>query len=74
VAGGAWRILGHRDVGSASGLPALAPSLALALVRQKDGTAEKWKLPGETWQLVEDAGKFNRYVEDEVVKFLPGAK
>ena len=33
-----------------------------------------WKLLDETWQLVEDMKTFTRYVEDEMVKFLPDAK
>ncbi|MBI1361534.1 MAG: hypothetical protein GC155_14755 [Alphaproteobacteria bacterium] len=50
------------------------PCPSLVLVRQKDGKDEKWKLLDETWQLVEDTKKFNRYVEAEVLKFLPDAK
>jgi hypothetical protein len=46
------------------------PCPSLVLVRRKEGKDEKSKLLGETWQLVEDATKFNRYVQDEVEKLL----
>lgn len=46
------------------------PCPSLVLVRRKDGKDVKWKLLGETWQVVEDATKFNRYVEGEVDKLL----
>ena len=46
------------------------PCPSLVLVRRQAGKDEKWKLLGETWQLVEDATKFNRYVLDEVEKLL----
>jgi hypothetical protein len=50
------------------------PCPSLVLVRRQAGKDEKWKLLGETWQLVEDATKFNRYVEDEADKFLRDMK
>ena len=50
------------------------PCPSLVLVRRQAGKDEKWKLLGETWQLVEDTTKFNRYVEDEVDKFLRDMK
>jgi hypothetical protein len=44
---------------------------SLVLVRQNDGKDEKWKLLGDTWQLVHgDPAKFNSYVEAEVKKFM----
>ena len=48
------------------------PCPSLVLVRQKDGKEETWKLLGETWQLVHDPEKLNRYVESEVRGFLNG--
>jgi len=50
------------------------PCPSLVLVRRQAGKDEKWKLLGETWQLVEDTTKFNRYVEDEVDKSLRDMK
>ena len=50
------------------------PCPSLVLVRRQAGKDEKWKLLGETWQLVEDATKFNRYVEDAVSELLSAAK
>jgi hypothetical protein len=50
------------------------PCPSLVLVRRKDGKDEQWKLLGETWQRVEDATKFNRYVEEEMSKALQNAK
>lgn len=50
------------------------PCPSLVLVRRQAGKDEKWKLLGETWQLVEDTTKFNRYVEDEVDKCLRDMK
>jgi len=44
------------------------------MVTRKDGKDEQWKLLGETWQRVEDATKFNRYVEEEMSKALQNAK
>lgn len=48
------------------------PCPSLVLVRQKDGKDEKWKLLGETWQLVHDPPKMNSYLETEVRNFLSG--
>jgi len=48
------------------------PCPSLVLVRQKNGKDEKWKLLGETWQLVQDPIKLQRYVETEVSKYLRG--
>jgi len=48
----------------------LRPSLVL--VRQKDGKNDKSKLLGETWQLIQDSEKLDRYVETEVRRFLDG--
>lgn len=50
------------------------PCPSLVLVRRQAGKDEKWKLLGETWQLIEDTTKFNHYVEDEVDKFLRDMK
>ncbi len=50
------------------------PRPSLVLVRQKDGTDEKWTLLGDTWQLVENPVKFNAYIETEVNKFLSDQK
>ncbi len=50
------------------------PCPSLVLVRRQAGKVEKSKLLGETWQLVEDATKFNQYVEDEVNKSLQDMK
>jgi len=50
------------------------PCPSLVLVRRQAGKEEKWKLLGETWQLVEDATKFNRYITDTVSELLPAAK
>jgi hypothetical protein len=44
------------------------------LVRRKDGKEEKGKLLGDTWQLIGDATKFNRYVEEEIFKHLKNVK
>ena len=46
------------------------PCPSLVLVRQKGGKDEQWKLLGETWQLVQDPIKLERYVETEVSKYL----
>jgi hypothetical protein len=48
------------------------PCPSLVLVRQKDGKDEKWKLLGDTWQLVHNPVRFNRYIETEVNKYLRG--
>jgi len=48
------------------------PCPSLVLVRQRGGKDERWKLLGETWQLVHEPVKFNRYVESEVKKYLQG--
>jgi len=48
------------------------PCPSMVLVRRQSGSDGQWKLLGETWQLVEDPGKFNQYVETEVDKFLRG--
>jgi hypothetical protein len=48
------------------------PCPSLVLVRQIDGKDEKWKLLGETWQLVHDPPRMNSYVETEVRNFLSG--
>ena len=40
------------------------------VARIETGKEEKWKLLGETWQLVEDTNKFNQYVGNEVERFL----
>ncbi|HKW31040.1 MAG TPA: nitrophenyl compound nitroreductase subunit ArsF family protein [Verrucomicrobiae bacterium] len=48
------------------------PCPSLVLVRQKDGKDEKWTLLNETWQLVEDPVKFDKYIETEVRNFLSG--
>jgi hypothetical protein len=50
------------------------PCPSLVIVRRKDGKDQKWKLLGETWQLIEDSGKFDKYVEDEVDKYLRDIK
>jgi hypothetical protein len=50
------------------------PCPSLVLVRQKDGKDEKCTLLGDTWQLVEDSVKFNKYIETEVNRFLNGQK
>jgi hypothetical protein len=47
---------------------------SLVIVRHKDGVEAQWKLLGETWQLIGEAAKFDRYVEDEVGKYLRDAK
>ena len=52
----------------------MLPCPSLVLVRRQAGTDEKWTLLGETWQLVEDTAKFNRYVTDAVSELLPTAK
>jgi hypothetical protein len=46
------------------------PCPALVVVRQKDGSDEKVTLLGDTWELVGDEAKFNRYIETEVSKIL----
>jgi hypothetical protein len=46
------------------------PCPSLVLVRQKEGKAEKWKLLGDTWQLVHEPVKLDNYVETEVRNFL----
>ena len=46
------------------------PFPSLVVARRETGKEEKWKLLGETWQLIEDTNKFNQYVENEVEKFL----
>lgn len=50
------------------------PCPSLVLVRSKAGKDEKWKLLGDTWELVEDTTKFNRYIETEVAKFVRNSK
>lgn len=50
------------------------PCPSLVLVRQKEGKDKKWKLLGDTWQLVHDPIKLNSYVETEVAMFLNGPK
>ncbi|ODU25209.1 MAG: hypothetical protein ABS95_00315 [Verrucomicrobia bacterium SCN 57-15] len=49
------------------------PCPSLVLVRQKNGKDAKWKLMGDTWKLIEDPEKFDRYFEDEVDAFLGAA-
>jgi thioredoxin 1 len=46
------------------------PCPSLVVARLETGKEEKWKLLGETWQLVEDTNKFNQYVGNEVERFL----
>jgi len=48
------------------------PCPSLVLVRQQDGKEVKWKLLGETWQLVHEPEQLHRYVASEVRKFLSG--
>lgn len=48
------------------------PCPSLVLVRQQDGQADKWKLLGETWKLVEEPLKFNEYVTGELRSLLNG--
>jgi hypothetical protein len=48
------------------------PCPSLVLVRQTNGKDEKWKLLSDTWQLVHEPAKLNRYVETEVRTFLRG--
>lgn len=48
------------------------PCPSLVLVRQND--RQKWKLLGQTWELVQIPPKFNQYIEDETKRFLEGAK
>jgi hypothetical protein len=48
------------------------PCPSLVLARQKDGKEQKWKLLGDTWQLVHEPVKLNSYVETEVRAFLVG--
>ena len=50
------------------------PCPSLVLVRRQDGKDEKWKLLGDTWKRVEDPERFDRYVEDEVDKYLRDAE
>lgn len=50
------------------------PCPSLVLARQQHGKDEKWKLLGDTWQLVHEPEKFNRYVEGEVKAFLNGTE
>jgi hypothetical protein len=49
------------------------PCPSLVLVRQKGGKDEKWKLLKDTWDLIEQPDKFNRYVEEETAKYLGGS-
>lgn len=48
------------------------PCPSLVLVRRENGNEEKWKVLGETWDLVHDPVKLNSYVETEVRTFLSG--
>lgn len=48
------------------------PCPSLVLVRQKDGKEEKWKLLGETWQLVHESERLHRYVASEGRNYLSG--
>lgn len=48
------------------------PCPSLVLVRQKNSKDEKWTLLDDTWQLVHDPVRFNRYIETEVNKYLRG--
>ncbi len=48
------------------------PCPSLVLVRQRNGKDEKWKLLGDTWQLVHAPPKLNSYVKTEVRNFLSG--
>lgn len=50
------------------------PCPSLVLVRQKNGKDVKWKLMSDTWKLIEDTEKFDRYIEDEVGVLLRGSK
>lgn len=50
------------------------PCPSLVLVRQREGKDEKWQLLGDTWQLIHDPVKFNRYIETEVNKYLGGGQ
>jgi len=48
------------------------PCPSLVLVRQHIGKDDNWKLLGETWQMIHDPARLNRYVETEVRRFLNG--
>lgn len=50
------------------------PCPSLVLVWRLDGRDKKWKLLGDTWELIEDPEKFDRYVETETNKLLREAK
>jgi thioredoxin 1 len=50
------------------------PCPSLVVARRETGKEEKWKLLGETWQLIEDTNKFNQYVGNEVESFLKNAE
>lgn len=46
------------------------PCPSLVLVQKKNGVDEKWKLLGDTWQLITEPAKFDNYVETEIRGFL----
>lgn len=46
------------------------PCPSLVVVRREAGKDANWRLLGNTWQLVEDTAKFNRYIGDEIAEFL----
>lgn len=48
------------------------PCPSLVLVRRENGLEKKWKLLGETWELVHHPAKLHSYVESEVRTFLSG--
>ncbi|MCX6902971.1 MAG: nitrophenyl compound nitroreductase subunit ArsF family protein [Verrucomicrobia bacterium] len=50
------------------------PCPSLVVVRQKGGKDEKWKLLGETWDLIANPFKLNEYVEREVGKIVRDLK
>lgn len=43
---------------------------SLVLVEQQDGKPLRWKLLGDTWQLVHEPARLNDYVATEVRNFL----
>jgi len=44
------------------------PCPSLVIVRQMAGKDVKWKLLGDTWKLVDEPEKFDKYIADEVTK------
>lgn len=46
------------------------PCPSLVLVQRKGGKDVRWKLLGDTWQLIHNPIEFTLYVENEVDKFL----